>query len=316
MKDKQDIVLLSETKIDKSFPPNQFALEGYSNPFRRDRNKHGGGFLLDVRNDIPCKEIKLHTLPDDIECIFIEIRLRNKKYMGGYNPNRDTISYFLNHICNALDKLLSDYDNILFCETYNLENLIKEPTCFKNPSNPSSIDVMLTNRKNSFKNSMMIESGLSDHHKLTISILKIFYKKKEPVKINYRFYKNFIESDFRNHFLHSLQNCNQETMQYDEFKEIFMRVLNSHAPNKQRVVRGNNQPFMNKTLSKAFMHRSKLKNRYNNSPTETNKIKYKKQRNFCVSLLDREKNIDYNNLDLKIFDDNIKFWQNIKPNNF
>ena len=95
-----------------------------------------------MRNDISCKEIKLHTLPDDIECLFIEIRLRNKKYIlvGGYNPNRDTISYFFNHIGNALDKMLSDYDNILllgdfnspqkescikeFCETYNLENLI------------------------------------------------------------------------------------------------------------------------------------------------------------------------------------------------
>ena len=45
MKDKLDIVLLSETTIDKSFPANQFTLEGYSNPFRRDRNKHGGDLL-------------------------------------------------------------------------------------------------------------------------------------------------------------------------------------------------------------------------------------------------------------------------------
>ena len=71
-----------------------------------------------------------------------------------------------------------------FCERYNLENLIKEPTCFKNPNNPSSIDVMLTNRKNSFQNSMTVETGLSDHHKLTVSILKIFFKNKEPVKNN------------------------------------------------------------------------------------------------------------------------------------
>ena len=31
-----------------------------------------------------------------------------------------------------------------FCDSYNLKNLIKEPTCFKNPSNPSCIDLMLT----------------------------------------------------------------------------------------------------------------------------------------------------------------------------
>ena len=102
-------------------------------------------------------------------------------------------------------------------------------------------------------------------------------------------------------------------MTYDEFKNIFMKILNAHAPTKQRVVRGNNQPFMNKTLSKAFMHRSKLKNLYNKNPTELNKANYKKQRNFCVALLAKEKKKYYNNLDLKIFDDNKKFWQNVKP---
>ena len=53
-----------------------------------------------------------------------------------------------------------------FCEMYDLENLISGPTCFKNANNPSSIDVMVTNRKTSFQNSMTIETGLSDHHKI------------------------------------------------------------------------------------------------------------------------------------------------------
>ena len=70
---------------------------------------------------------------------------------------------------------------------------------------------------------------------------------------------------------------------------------------------------MNKSLSKAFMHRSKLKNNYNKKPTETNKLLYKKQRNFCVNLLKKEKKKYYNNLDLRIFDDNKTFWQRIKP---
>ena len=50
------------------------------------------------------------------------------------------------------------------CELYDLENLIKQPTCYKNADNPSSIDVLLTSRKNSFQNSMRVETGLSDHH--------------------------------------------------------------------------------------------------------------------------------------------------------
>ena len=58
-----------------------------------------------------------------------------------------------------------------FCDVYNLENLIDEPTCYKNPNNPSSIDVILTNRKRSFHISTTIETGLSDHHKMIITVL-------------------------------------------------------------------------------------------------------------------------------------------------
>ena len=77
-------------------------------------------------------------------------------------------------------------------------------------------------------------------------------------------------------------------------------------------MRGNHQSFMNKTLSKAFMHRSKLNNLFNKKPTDMNKTNYKRQRNFCVNLLKREKRNYYNNLDIKVLDDNKIFWQSIK----
>ena len=70
---------------------------------------------------------------------------------------------------------------------------------------------------------------------------------------------------------------------------------------------------MNKTLSKAFMHRARLKNRYHKFQTEKNKTLYKKHRNFCVSLLKKEKINYYNNLDLKVFEDNKMFWRAVKP---
>ena len=69
-------------------------------------------------------------------------------------------SSFFDHRCKHLDEKLARFDNILiigdfnstmsdmamkdFCELYDLENLINEPTCFKNPDNPSSIDVMFS----------------------------------------------------------------------------------------------------------------------------------------------------------------------------
>ena len=41
-----DIFMISETKLDDSFPEGQFFIDGYHTPFRYDRNGNGGGILL------------------------------------------------------------------------------------------------------------------------------------------------------------------------------------------------------------------------------------------------------------------------------
>ena len=325
-----DILLVSETKLDDTFPLQQFAIDGYSDPIRLDRNCHGGGLIFFTRDDIPYKVLP-HSLPTDVEGIFLELILRKTKWilMGAYNPQRNRISYFLNHVSKQLDTFLPTYENMLilgdlnspvhdnemkqFCDMYNLKNLISEPTCYKNADNPSSIDVMLTNIKGSFQNSIAIETGLSDHHKMTVSVLKKYTKKKAPITINYRCYNSFNETNFRNDLISKLDNFQDEIINYDCFKSIFMKALDKHAPSKTKVIRGNNAPFMNKTLSKAFMHRSKLKNRFNKDPTDINRRFYKKQRNHCVNLLKKEKKKYYNNLNMNIFEDNQKFWKTIKP---
>ena len=41
--DNIDILVITETKIDNSFPTKQFLMAGFSEPYRIDRNQHGGG---------------------------------------------------------------------------------------------------------------------------------------------------------------------------------------------------------------------------------------------------------------------------------
>ena len=55
IQDNIDILMISETKRGASFPIGQFLLNGYRTPLRLDRNAHGGGILLYVREDIPSK---------------------------------------------------------------------------------------------------------------------------------------------------------------------------------------------------------------------------------------------------------------------
>ena len=70
-----DILVITETKIDFSFPKAQFKIEGFSMSFRLDRNRFGGGVLIYVREDIPYEKLTKHKLPADIGGIFIEINL-------------------------------------------------------------------------------------------------------------------------------------------------------------------------------------------------------------------------------------------------
>ena len=149
-----------------------------------------------------------------------------------------------------------------FCALYNLKNLIKTPTCFKNPRNPSSIDVILTNCFRSFQTSVTIETGISDHHKMTITVLRSFFQKQSPSTIRYRDYKNFDVEIFRAELVASLDTFNGREMSYDMFEEIFLQIINKHAPLKVKSLRANNALFMNKTLSKAFMTRSRLRNNF------------------------------------------------------
>ena len=48
-----------------------------------------------------------------------------------------------------------------FCNAYNLSSLVKEPTCHKNPDNPSCIQRVLTNQPSSFQRSCVVETELT-----------------------------------------------------------------------------------------------------------------------------------------------------------
>ena len=90
-------------------------------------------------------------------------------------------------------------------------------------------------------------------------------------------------------------------------------ILNKHAPQKRRFVRANNSPFMTNELYKAIMVRSGLRNKFYKLKTYQSKEEYKRQRNYCVSLLRETKKRFYENLDPNLITDNRKFWKQGKP---
>ena len=196
------ILLISETKIDESFPLAQFLLDGFSRPYRLDRCANGGGILLYVRDDISSCLLTEYKLQDNTECLFIEINIRKKKWLFccSYNPNKNNISKHLHCLSKGLDTYISQYDNMMllgnlnvessdpvlnnFCVVYNLFSHVKEQTCFKSPYNRSCIGLFLKIRPRSFQNILTVQTGISDFHKMVITVMKVFYKNRKQKSFN------------------------------------------------------------------------------------------------------------------------------------
>ena len=69
-----DYHLLSETKLDESFPNGEFNLDGYKIRVRRDRDKNGGDLIVFVRRGLFVKELMTSN------CVFWNAFVLNLQY--------------------------------------------------------------------------------------------------------------------------------------------------------------------------------------------------------------------------------------------
>ena len=173
----------------------------------------------------------------------------NKKWLlsCSYNPKKVQISNHLAELSKSTDLYLTKYDQLLFlgdfnagvedsaikncCSSYNLTSMLNKPACFKNPR--------------SFKNSCAIETGLSDFHKLAVSVMKTSYKKSENKIISYRSYKSFCNNNFREELRQVVSKRGNCDTNFKRFFSSCNKILDQHAPHKNKYLRGNQSPFMN-----------------------------------------------------------------------
>ena len=162
-----DYFVISETKLDSSFPSAQFHTGGYEIRNRRDRGKIEGGLIEFFKKGIITKRLKV--LETNLsETICTEITVSNKRWfcMSVYRPpffsNIDT---FFDELTISLSKVVTKFDNLIImgdfniavtkencsgfdkleelCDTFNLTNLIKSETCYTN-NYKSTIDLFFT----------------------------------------------------------------------------------------------------------------------------------------------------------------------------
>ena len=114
VKDNVDVLMISKTKIDNSFPVSNFVIDGFSTPYRLDCDSNGGAVILYVREDIPSNLFATDEI-NHIESFYVELNLHIEKWLISclYNPNKTMI-------CNHLNALSACVEHIHESAFYNI----------------------------------------------------------------------------------------------------------------------------------------------------------------------------------------------------
>ena len=170
-----------------------------------------------------------------------------------------------------------------FLDTFALSSLNTDPICFKNSKNPSCINLLPTNFKPSFMKTNLFETSISDHHKMISTIMKLHFTKQSPKTKYYQDYPKFDIDYFSSELSRQLnsvfcsikENVASEKLNYfSRSRRVFLNLLNIQAPLQKNIMRGNNSPFMTKTLRKVIMIRSRLKNLFHKARSDYSKTGY------------------------------------------
>ena len=116
----------------------------------------------------------------------------------------DALSTYLNQHSTTYEQILILSNFNVGINNYNLTSLIKQPMCYKNPNNPTCIDLILSNTYRSFQSTCVIKVGLWDFHLMTLIVIKKSFRKFQLPIINFRSYKSFSNEAFRECLLKKL----------------------------------------------------------------------------------------------------------------
>ena len=173
--------------------------------YRRDRPNvncinAGGGLAAYVSSVIPHrirKDISFNQ--DGIEDMVFEFAMKKQKwfFILMYRPPSVNVNMLRGAIKYLYDRCQNESQNIVILgdlnvnfndaqnqlqdelDIYALSNIVNGPTCFKSVSNPSLVDVILTNNTRKFHPSLNVDIGVSDHHTMVLAATKMYAPKSD-----------------------------------------------------------------------------------------------------------------------------------------
>ena len=76
-------------------------------------------------------------------------------------------------------------------------------------------------------------------------MLKTTFQIEDSKRLIYRDYKNFNNEYFQNDLKNGLPKCPKN---YESFENVFVTVLDRHAPRKTKILRENQEPHVDKNF--------------------------------------------------------------------
>ena len=282
-----DLIAFNETRLDANITDNMINLDGYD-IVRKDRSRNGGGVCIYLRSSINYK-VRNDLVPTELEAVCVEIiKPHSKPFLVTtvYRPP-SALSEFFDHFENlikAVDNenkemyILGDLNcNMLktnndsniptkkiksLYELYQLTQLIDEATRIT-PTTTSLIDHIVTNMPEKISDSGVIHTGISDHS-LVFAIRKISIVTKQENTLEIRNMKNvdegkFIEELLKQHWEYVYFFADDANAMWGIWKNLFLEVLDKHAPLQQKKIRSKKIPWITSDIKKLMNTRDKFK---------------------------------------------------------
>ena len=144
----------------------------------------------------------------------------------------------------------------------------------------SLIDHVVTNTPEKISHSGVVHTGISDHS--LVYAIRVFQKVEDFAEI--RNMKNFNETKFVDELLNQHWEYiyffgEEPNSMWEIWKEIFLEVLNKHAPLQHKIIRSSKVPWITNKIKGLINTRGKLKRKAIITKLETDWLNYKRTRN-------------------------------------
>ena len=206
------------------------------------------------------------------------------------------------------------------CQQFNLHNLIQEPTHFTEISS-SIIDLVLTSNKNSVLLSGVGEPFLEQNIRYHCPVFCILEFNKSSCKSFTRHIWLYDRGDYDG-LRDALSKSDWTAIQHNnidiyanQVTDLILNTAKTFIPNKNVIVRKTDPPWLTAKIKKMMRKRKRLYDKFKQSKTDSNMVKYKRYRNKVTNEIRKSKKSVTDKLSNKLLDSKLQpkdYWRTLK----